>query len=75
MSMKDEKNAQIGMLKYWLGIAVASFLAIGSYLVTQIRILENWLILVGSLVLVGLFFAIGLITKNINKHIRDLRDL
>ena len=75
MSKKDEKNAQIGMWKYWLGIAVASFLAICSYLVTQIKVLDSWLILVGCFAIMGLFVAIVFITLRINKHIRDLRDL
>ena len=37
MSMKDEKNGQIGMWKYWLSVAVASFLAISAFLVTHIK--------------------------------------
>lgn len=75
MSMLDEKKSQIGMWKYWLSVAVASFLAVGAYLVTHIRDLEDWLILVCSLALAGLFVSIVISTIRINKLIKDLRDL
>ncbi len=45
MSMKDKKNKQIDMLKYWLSILVAVFLAIGAYLATNLKELSDWLIL------------------------------
>lgn len=75
MSMKDEKNGQIGMWKYWLSVAVASFLAISAFLVTHIKELENWLIIISCLVLVALFVSVVVSTLRINKYIRDLRDL
>ncbi len=75
MSMLDKKNKQIDMLKYWLGILVAVFLAIGAYLVTNFRALEDWIILTSSLSLVGLFVAIIFVNQRINRHIDDLEDL
>ena len=45
MSMKDKKNKQIDMLKYWLSILVAVFLAIGACLATNLKELSDWLIL------------------------------
>lgn len=75
MSMKDEKNGQIGMWKYWLSVAVASFLAISAFLVTHIKELENWLIITSCLALVALFVSVVVSTLRINKYIRDLRDL
>ena len=73
--MLDKKNKQIDMLKYWLGILVAVFLAIGAYLVTNFRALEDWIILTSSLSLVGLFVAIIFVNQRINRHIDDLEDL
>ena len=75
MSMKDKKNKQIDMLKYWLSILVAVFLAIGAYLATNLKELSDWLILTGSLSLVGLFVNIIFLNQRINKHIDDLEDL
>ena len=72
MSMKDKKNKQIDMLKYWLGILVAVFLAIGAYLATNLKELSDWLILTGSLSLVGLFVNIIFVNQRINRHIEDL---
>lgn len=75
MSMKDKKNKQIDMLKYWLSILVAVFLAIGAYLATNLKELSDWLILTGILSLVGLFVNIIFLNQRINKHIDDLEDL
>ena len=73
--MLDKKNKQIDMLKYWLGILVAVFLAIGAYLVTNFRALEDWIILTSSLSLVGLLVAIIFVNQRTNRHIDDLEDL
>lgn len=75
MSMLDKKNKQIDMLKYWLGILVAVFLAIGAYLATNLKELGDWLILTGSLSLIGLFISIIFVNQRINRHIDDLEDL
>ena len=75
MSMKDKKNKQIDMLRYWLSILVAVFLAIGAYLATNLKELSDWLILTGSLSLVGLFVNIIFLNQRINRHIDDLEDL
>lgn len=63
------------MWKYWLSVAVASFLAISAFLVTHIKELENWLIIISCLALVALFVSVVVSTLRINKYIRDLRDL
>ena len=73
--MKDKKNKQIEMLKYWLGILVAIFLGIGAYLASNLKELGDWLILTGSLSLVGLLISIIFINQRINRHIDDLEDL
>lgn len=75
MSMKDIKNKQIDMLKYWLSILVASFLGIGAYLVTHIEMLQNWLLVVSICALMCLFVAIAIVNLRINRLIDDLKDL
>jgi membrane protein YdbS with pleckstrin-like domain len=75
MSMLDKKKEKISALKYWLGIFVAVFLAIGAYLATNLRQIDDWLVLTGSLSLVGLFAAIVIVNHRISKHIDDLEDL
>ena len=75
MSMKDTKNKQIDMLKYWLGILVASFLGIGAYLVTHIETLQNWLLLLSCFALICLLVAIVVVNQRINGLINDLKDL
>lgn len=75
MSMKDTKNRQIDMFKYWLSILVASFLGIGAYLVTHIETIQNWLLVVGICALICLFVAIVIVTQRINRLINDLKDL
>ena len=75
MSMKDTKNRQIDMLKYWLGILVASFLGIGAYLVTHIETLQNWLLLLSCFALICLLVAIVVVNQRINRLINDLKDL
>ena len=75
MSMKDTKNRQIEMLKYWLSILVASFLGIGAYLVTHIETLQNWLLIVGICALLCLFVAIIVVNQRISRLINDLKDL
>ena len=75
MGMKDTKNRQIEMLKYWLSILVASFLGIGAYLVTHIEMLKNWLLVAGICALICLFIAIVVVNLRINRLIDDLKDL
>lgn len=75
IAIKDIKNKQIDMLKYWLSILVASFLGIGAYLVTHIEMLQNWLLVVSICALMCLFVAIAIVNLRINRLIDDLKDL
>ncbi len=75
IAIKDIKNKQIDMLKYWLSILVASFLGIGAYLVTHIEMLQNWLLVVSICALMCLFVAIVIVNLRINRLIDDLKDL
>ncbi|MCX2716735.1 hypothetical protein OQH61_03180 [Helicobacter sp. MIT 21-1697] len=75
MSKLDKEKEKIGILKFWLGIVVATFLAIGGWLATNIHKTESLLLVCGSLSLIGLFIAGFLLNKRINKHINNLEDL
>lgn len=43
MSKLDKKKEKIGILKFWLGIAVATLLAIIGWAVTNFGKIEFWL--------------------------------
>lgn len=75
MGKVDKEKEKIGILKFWLGIVVATFLAIAGWLATNLERAQTFLLLCGSLSLFGLFIAGFLLNKRINRHINNLEDL
>lgn len=75
MSKKSEIKEQISIFKFWLGIVVATFLAIVGWVATNYQRAETWLLIASSvlcIIFVGVAFWIH---SKINKKIRKLRDL
>ncbi|MDE6958873.1 hypothetical protein LS72_010240 [Helicobacter apodemus] len=75
MSKLDEMKEEINNLKFWLGIAVATFLAILGWSITNYETISFLLLSFGFVAVIFLGVAIILLQKNINKKIKNLRDL
>lgn len=75
MSKLDEAKEKINNLKFWLGIVVASFLAILSWAITNYDTISFLLLSLSFIAVILLVIAIIILQKNINKKIKDLRDL
>lgn len=75
MPKLDEAKERLGLLKFWLGIIVGSFLANVAWLATNYNKAEN-LIVVGSiLVIIGLMISFLIINKKIDKKLKEIGDL
>lgn len=68
MSKLDREKEKIGLLKFWLGIVVATFLAIAGWLATNLHRAHSLLILCSFISLLGLFVAAYLLNKRIAKE-------
>lgn len=75
MSKLDKKKEKIGILKFWLGIAVATLLAIIGWAVTNFDKIKFWLFTLSFFIALGLCIVSIVISNKINKHIDDLEDL
>ncbi|KAB0613748.1 hypothetical protein [Campylobacter hyointestinalis] len=75
MSKLDEKKERLGLLKFWLGVIVGSFLANVAWLATNYNKTEN-LIIVGSILAI-IFLAVSFvfINKKIAKILKEIGDL
>lgn len=59
MSKKSEIKEQISIFKFWLGIVVATFLAIVGWVATNYQRAETWLLIASSvlcIIFVGVAF-------------------
>lgn len=75
MSKLDKKKEKIGILKFWLGIAVATLLAIIGWAVSNFGKIELWFLIVCLFTIIGLCAVAVFISRKINQHIDDLEDL
>lgn len=75
VSKLDEKKERLGILKFWLGVIVGSFLANVAWLATNYNKAEI-LIVLGSILAI-LFLAISFIfiNKKIAKTLKEIGDL
>lgn len=62
-------------LRFWLGIAVATLLAIVGWAITNFEKIDTWLLLLSFLAVVFLCIIVLLITQHINKHINKLEKM
>lgn len=75
MAKIDEVKEQIGLLKFWLGIAVAVLLAIGGWIANHYTKAE-WFIILAAVVVVLLCVVLGvIISTKINHKIKELKEL
>lgn len=75
MPKLDEAKERLGLLKFWLGIIVGSFLANVAWLATNYNKAEI-LIVVGSiLVIIGLILGFLVINRKIEKKLKEIGDL
>lgn len=75
MGKIDKIKEKINLLKFWLGIFVATFLAIIGWGVTNYAKTESWLLALSILSIILLSVLILIVSKRINKKINDLEDL
>lgn len=75
MSKIDKVKEKIAILKFWLGIAVATFLAIIGWSITNYSRIEILLLILSFLATIVLGIAIILLSRMINKKINELEDL
>lgn len=75
MSKKDKVKEKIAILKFWLGIVVATFLAIIGWSITNYSKIEILLLILSFIAMIFLGVAITFLSKMINKKINELEDL
>ncbi len=75
MSQLDKAKESISHLKYWLGIVIATALAIAAWLFDNAQKIEHWKTAVGIMVLLVLFVSVYVVNKRIVDKIDELGDL
>ena len=72
MAKIDELKEELGILKFWLGIAVATLLALAGWVATNYQKTE-WFIILGAVVCILIsVIAIHILNKAIRKKIKDI---
>ncbi|EAH8209074.1 hypothetical protein QK017_001690 [Campylobacter upsaliensis] len=75
MSKLDREKEKIGVLKFWLGIVVATFLAIVGFCVTSYEKISIYLLFLSIFSAIFLLIVALLLTIKIDKKIDRLEDL
>ena len=75
MAKLDEAKERLGLLKFWLGIIVGSFLANVAWLATNYDKSEILIIIGSILVCLGLIVGFVIINKKIEKKLKEIGDL
>ena len=75
MSKKDEVKAQIGIFKFWLGVVVATLLALIGWCATNYEVAKVWLLALSLALAVVLLLLTIWIVRKIHKKIKKLRRL
>ena len=75
MSKKDKVKEKITYLRFWLGVAVATILAVIGWGLTNSARVELWLLVLSFITIVVLLAMIIAIMRNIDKKIDELEDL
>ena len=72
MAKIDELKEQLGILKSWLGIFVATFLAVIGWGITNYQKAELFILVGAGVVAVLALFAIYFLSKMINAKIKQI---
>lgn len=72
MSKLEGLKEDLNVLKFWLGICVASFLAIIGWLATNYNKTELWLIILGCLALITFAIVVFFINKKMREIIQKI---
>lgn len=75
MAKIDKHKERLTMLRFWLGIVVATLLAIIGWSITNFSKLETWLLLLSLLSIVFLVLVVIWLSIYIDKKIDELEDL
>ncbi|ELE7459369.1 hypothetical protein RB912_001793 [Campylobacter upsaliensis] len=75
MSKLDREKEKIGILKFWLGIVVGTFLAVAGYCVTNYAKMDLYLLVASGFLLLFLIVSALIVSKKIDKKIDRLEDL
>lgn len=77
MSKLDREKEKIGVLKFWLGVVVAVFLGVASWLINNLQKADTqtWLIVGAEVGLVCLFLVGILLSRALNRCVENLKDL
>ncbi|MCR2065224.1 hypothetical protein [Campylobacter helveticus] len=75
MSKLDREKEKIGILKFWLGIVVATFLAVAGYCITNYAKMDLYLLIASGFLLLFLIISALIVSKKIDKKIDRLEDL
>ena len=75
MPKLDEAKERLGLLKFWLGVIVGSFLANTAFLATNYNKAENLIIVGCILVIICLIVMFLVINKKIEQKLKEIGDL
>lgn len=75
MSKKDKVKEKITYFRFWLGVAVATILAIIGWVLTNSAKVELWLLFLSFIAIIILLVMIIAVMRNIDKKIDELEDL
>lgn len=75
MPKLDEAKERLGLLKFWLGVIVGSFLANVAWIATNYEDADNLIIIGSFLVIIGLVVAFLIISQKIEMKLKEIGEL
>lgn len=72
MAKIDSLKEELGILKFWLGIIVATLLALTGWTITNYQKTE-WFIIIGAIIcIITAFFLVCILNKKIKAKIKEI---
>lgn len=75
MAKIDKVKEKLALLRFWLGIVVATFITIIGFVVTKYKEIELWLLILSFFIEFALILACAVILKIANKFMDILEEL
>ena len=75
MSKKDKVKEKIIGLRFWLGIVIATLLAIIGWVVTNYQKAEFWLLIMSFICALACLCSAWWLVRKIDKRVDELEDL
>lgn len=74
MAKIDELKEKMSFLKFWLGVVIATFLAVSGWCINNYKSADFWILICAFILLVLLLFIVVFLCRLATKLFKQIRD-